>query len=179
MAELYEVQLEDLNNAFHCYARALAEDPGNHNTQEQLERIAGSAQAWQPLAETYEAQLQHTEDAHIAASLHAKVADIRETKLGDAAGAIAHYKRVLELDETSLDAAGSLERLYLGAQRYEELAGVYLTKAAMLDTPPRRRSTTSAPASSTKTCSIGRTRRSRSTRSRCRSSPTTSRRSTS
>ncbi|WP_410965009.1 hypothetical protein, partial [Salmonella sp. SAL4435] len=49
--------------------------------------------------------------------------------------AIAHYKRVLDHDASNLDAASALERLYHGAQRYEELAGVYLSKAAILDTP--------------------------------------------
>jgi tetratricopeptide (TPR) repeat protein len=135
IAELYETQLDDLSNAFRSYARALAEDPGNPNTQEQLERIAATANAWQALAETYEAQVANTEDQHVAASLHAKVADVRETKLGDAEGAIRHYKRVLELADDNLDAATALERLYQSSERYEELAGICLVKAQMLDVP--------------------------------------------
>ena len=105
MAELYEVQLEDLNNAFHCYARALAEDPGNHNTQEQLERIAGSARR----VAAARGDLRSAAPAHRGRARRGQLARQGRGRARDQArrcgGAIAHYKRVLEHDETSLDAA--------------------------------------------------------------------------
>ena len=177
MAELYETQLDDLSSAFSSYARALAEEPGNPNTQEQLERIAATANAWQSLAETYEVQVSDTEDAQVAASLHAKVADVRETKLGDIEGAIRHYKRVLELADDNLDAATSLERCIKCRERYEDLAGICLGQGRDARRPEAQKEYFFRAGRSYEEVLDQPTRRSRSTRSPCGSTPTTSRRS--
>ena len=139
MAELYEEQLEDLSNAFRCHARALAEDAGNPNTQEQLERIAATTNGWDPLAQVYELQLQSTEDPALAVPLLMRVAEIRENQLADGNAAIGHYARALELDEENLDAATALERLYQQSDQYEQLAAICLAKAGMLDSPDEQR----------------------------------------
>jgi tetratricopeptide (TPR) repeat protein len=139
MAELHETALDDLPSAFQCTARALAEDPTNSTTQEQLERLAASTGGWQALAEVIESQLTRVEDPHLAAGLHAKAAEVREVNLGDPRGAIEHYRKVLELDATSLSAVVALERMYQGLERYEDLAAIYLTKASMLDDAAERK----------------------------------------
>ncbi|HKP59235.1 MAG TPA: tetratricopeptide repeat protein [Polyangiales bacterium] len=139
MAELYEVALEDLGNAFHTFARALAEDPANSSTREQLDRIASTASAWQELAEVYEAEVQRSEDPAVKALLHARSAQIREEYLGDTQGAIAHHQQVLAADSGNLDSASALERLYQVAERYDELAKTYLTKASLLPAPDEKR----------------------------------------
>ena len=132
IAELYEVALDNLELAFRSHARALAEDPGNLATQEHLERIARAAGAFEDLAKTYEERVDHIEDPQLAASLHVKAAIVREEQLGDMPGAIGHYQRVLDLDNQHIDAATALERLFQLSERYEDLANIYLTKAAML-----------------------------------------------
>ncbi|MDH5674143.1 MAG: tetratricopeptide repeat protein [Myxococcales bacterium] len=139
IAELYELQLDDLERAFSCYARALAEEPGNINTQDQLERITATNGAYQALAETFEARVQGLEDPGLAVALLMKAAELRETQIGDADTAIAHYTKVLQLQEENLEAATALERLYHGAGRYEELAAIYRKKAAMLDVPDEQK----------------------------------------
>ena len=139
IAELYEVALDDYNAAFESYSRALAEDPSNASTQEQLERLTpviGDAEA---LAKTYEEQLQDLDDPMLAADLHVKAAQIRENQLGDHPGAIAHYVKVLELDEMHLEAATALERLYQLSERYEDLAQIYLKKSTMLTSPDEQK----------------------------------------
>lgn len=139
VADLYETALDDVPSAFRSTARALAEDSANPAIQEQLERLAAGAGAWQDLAEVYESQLGRIEDAHLGAALHAKAAEIRENNLGDPRGAIEHYRKVIELDPTSLPAVESLERLYQQSERYEDLAAVFLTKAGMLDETSERK----------------------------------------
>jgi golgin subfamily B member 1 len=139
MAELYETQLDDLNSAFQCNARALAEDPGSPVIQEQLERLAAAAGLWQALCDSYEAQLERTEDRQIASVLHTKTADVLELYLHDEQRAIGHHRKVLELGEGGIGAAAALERLYRKSGRYEELAGIHLIEASMLDTPEARR----------------------------------------
>ena len=132
IAELYEEALGDGPKAFDAYSRALREDPASATTQEQLERLSGSIGDAEQLAATYEAQVEGVEDAQVAGDLLMKAAQIREEQLGDHEKAIAHYRRVLELDDTKLAAAEALERLFHLGERYEDLAAITLTKAAML-----------------------------------------------
>ncbi|MET0339682.1 MAG: tetratricopeptide repeat protein [Polyangiales bacterium] len=132
IAELYEVQLGDLPSAVTSYARALAEDPANESTQAELDRVAIANDDAAGLAGIYEREVANVSDPSVAAQLHVKAAQLRESMLDDADAAIAHYKRVLELDPSHLDAASALERLYQQKGDFEALASVYMVKAAML-----------------------------------------------
>jgi tetratricopeptide (TPR) repeat protein len=132
IAELYEVQVGDLGQAVITYSRALAEDQANEATQAQIERVALAHGDAAGLARIYEEQVQSLEDPMSAALLYVKAAQIRENMLGDVHTAIAHYRKVLELDPNHLEAASSLERLYQGAEQYDELASIYLLKSKML-----------------------------------------------
>ena len=96
-----------MNNAFLTYARALQEDPNQQVTRDELDRIAASVGAWEPLAQVYETQAKSVEDPLVLVSLHGKAAQIREEQLGDIEGAITHYKRVLDVDATNLEAASA------------------------------------------------------------------------
>lgn len=133
IAELYEVALEDYDNAFHGFARALTEDPANTTTQEQLERLARATGGYEALAQVYEQRVEGLEDAALAALLLVKAAVVREEQLGDVAAAIGHYQRVLALDPVHLEAATALERLFHMAERYEDLASILLKKASILE----------------------------------------------
>lgn len=160
IAELYEVALEDYGNSFHSYARALAEDPADLNTQEQLERIARATSAFEELAQVYEERVDallaaaapaepeldedgfpievespRNEDTGLTAQLLVKAAVIREDQIGDIETAIKHYERVLAIDERHIESATALERLFQMSERYEELAAILLRKAEILDIP--------------------------------------------
>ncbi len=145
IAELFEVAVDDLPSAFQSFARALAEDPSNATTQEQLERLARGTGDFEGLAHVYETQAERLltaaegEGASLATALLVKAAEVREEQLGDAATAIRHYQRVLEFDAAHLDAATALERLFAAAERYEELAKIYLVKARMLESPEEQK----------------------------------------
>ncbi|MBC7174456.1 MAG: hypothetical protein H5U40_18565, partial [Polyangiaceae bacterium] len=139
IAELYEVALDDPQSAFGSMARALAEDPSNAQTQDELERLNRVAGGADELAAVYEARVETLEDVQLASHLLMKAAQIRETQLDDNETAIAHYRRVLSLDETQLEAATSLERLYQLTEKYEDLASIYLAKSRMLDMPDEQK----------------------------------------
>lgn len=132
IAELYEVGLDNASGAFEAMARALAEDAGNLRTQEELDRIGQLSGEMERLAQVYEARIEGLEDPHLVASLYTKAAQIREVYLDHAEIAIAHYQKVLELDDANLDAATALERLFAQTERYEDLTQIYIKKAMML-----------------------------------------------
>ncbi|HJL19199.1 MAG TPA: tetratricopeptide repeat protein [Sandaracinaceae bacterium LLY-WYZ-13_1] len=135
IAELYEVAMDDYENAFYSYARALAEDPADLNTQDHLERIARATESWEALAATYEERVQGMEDVPLASQLYVKAATIREESLNDLDTAIRHYQKVLELDPDHIESATALERLFHMSERYEELGQILLKKAQILDIP--------------------------------------------
>ena len=132
IAELYEMALDDLSSAFATYSRALAEDPAHEGTQDNLARLAMAGANYDALAGVYEQQVEHVDDPVLKAQLHVKAATVREEQLGDTEGAIAHYTAVLAHDGHHLEAASALERLYQLAERYEDLAQIYMKKATIL-----------------------------------------------
>lgn len=135
ICELYEMALDNPQKAFEAMSRAVAEDPANPRSQENLSRLSRVVGGAEDQARVYEEQVQNVEDPLLAAQLHVKAAEIREEQLGDHAGAIQHYQRVLELDDQNIEAATALERLFQLSERYEDLANIYLTKARMLSSP--------------------------------------------
>jgi tetratricopeptide (TPR) repeat protein len=139
IAELYEVALDDYPSAFQSHARALSEDAANPKTQEELERLAPAIGDMEALAKVYEERVEGLEDPPLAASLLVKAAEIREEQLGDNATAIAHYRRVLVLDEQHLGAASALERLYQIGEQWDDLATIYLAKMRMMPTPEEQK----------------------------------------
>lgn len=139
ISELHEEALDDAQAAFTAMARALAEDPANATTQAQLDRLNLMIGGAEQLAVVYEERVATVEDPVLAASLYVKAAEIREEQLNDTARAIAHYRRVLELDEQHLEAASALERLFHLSERYEDLAAIYLTKSKMLTEPDEQK----------------------------------------
>src|SRR5690606_1065182 len=109
IAELYEVAIDDPAAAFETMTRALAEDPSNLRTQEELERLNQVAGGADQLAQVYEQRVASVDDPQLASQLLMKAALIRETQLDDNETAIAHYRRVLEIDDAQIDAASALE----------------------------------------------------------------------
>src|SRR6185436_9753336 len=53
--------------------------------------------------------------------------------IGDVDSAIRHYRKVLEIDGKNLPAAESLDRIFRGAERYQELSQILQQKADILD----------------------------------------------
>lgn len=158
IAELYEDALEDYGNAFQSFARALAEEPADLNTQQQLERIARAAGSHEELAQVYEQRVDaligaSTEegeegeeppevvlaDPALATQLLVKAAVIREDQTGDLETAISHYQRVLTFDQRHIESATALERLFQMSERYEELALILMRKAEILDIPDEQK----------------------------------------
>lgn len=139
IAELAETALDDPRRAFGMLGRALSQDPSQARTLAELERLSGITGDWQSFATVVEKQLAEikqqpdAEDQRpLLATLHSKAASLRERELGDAEGAIAHYREVVGLDAEDFDALGSLERLYMAGGLHEPLAETLIRKAEVL-----------------------------------------------
>ncbi len=135
IAQLYEDAAGDLNQAFATYARALKEDAGNAETQQQLERVARATSRFVDLAHVYEELGGSNEDVQLASALWSMAARVYEQDIGDQETAIARYRKVLEIDAQNLAAAESLERLFRTAGKYPELSQILQRKAEILEEP--------------------------------------------
>ncbi|QQR88835.1 MAG: hypothetical protein IPJ88_11425 [Myxococcales bacterium] len=139
IAQLKEEALGDYHGAFKDYARALAVDPSDPLTQENLERLASASGAWQELAQVYESQLAEAEEDSLRVALLNQLAEVQENYLQDFDGAIASYKQVFALDARQVEAATALQRLHQSVENYEALAQVTIKKAAALSSPEEQK----------------------------------------
>jgi tetratricopeptide (TPR) repeat protein len=135
MSQLFEDAAGDLGSAFATLVRALAEDPSNELTQQQLDRVARATGRFQELAQAFEELASKTEDPTLASTLYMTSARVQENDLGNVDAAVALYRRVLEIDPLGLAAAESLERLFRSTERYGELSLILQRKSEVLDEP--------------------------------------------
>jgi tetratricopeptide (TPR) repeat protein len=134
IAGLYEDQGNDASRAFDSLARALAEDPSSEATMGGLHRLAEATGRYQDLARVFDERAAAvTEDPILASTLQTAAARVHEEFLQDTEGAIARYRRVLELDPQNLPAAESLERLFQLSERWPDLSVILQRKAEILE----------------------------------------------
>ncbi|HEX4416333.1 MAG TPA: tetratricopeptide repeat protein [Kofleriaceae bacterium] len=124
LAELAEGKLYDQPKAFHWWSEALVEDPRWDHALEESERLAGSTAAWDEMVAAYARALERTRDKDIQRQTLLRMARVHEFELHDAARAVETHLRVLELEAKDGDALAALDRLYLGAGMYDDLAEI-------------------------------------------------------
>jgi tetratricopeptide (TPR) repeat protein len=129
IAKTYEEKLAAPAAAFQAFARAFAEDYGNLDLQRDLDRLAESEGAWQPLVEAYLSGIEGYDDLDGATQILLKVARTYDHRLKDAERAIDCYRRVLLIDEANAESLNALERLFAAERRYHDLVTVLSRKA--------------------------------------------------
>ena len=139
MARLYEDALGDHEAAFDTLARALPFDDGNEQTLGNLERLAMIVNRWPQLARLYDAELEQAGRCGRSWSVRgarlAQCTKYSEVQLEHVDGAIARYRRVVDLDSENLTALRALDRLYLQTDRWAELATVLAREADIGQSP--------------------------------------------
>ena len=139
IAQLYEDSAGDIGSAFSTLARALKEDPANESTRRQLDRVARASGRFVDLAQVFEDLAAQVDDPTLASALYMASGAAQEDDIGNADAAIALYRKVLEIDPLSLPAARSLERLFRGAERYQDLSLVLQRKSEILEDPSEKK----------------------------------------
>jgi len=155
VAQIFEVQLDDIDSAIVRYRRIVAVEPENALAIRSLDRLLLQAGRWAELAEilTHEAEIgQSTEEV---IELRYRLGQVYQTHLEDLDNAILAYRDVLaastehratlEALETlftttakQLDIAEILEPIYRQAGEFEKLAGVYDAQLAHTTGEPER-----------------------------------------
>ncbi|MBC7975271.1 MAG: tetratricopeptide repeat protein, partial [Myxococcales bacterium] len=135
LAELAEGKLYDQPKAFHWWSEALVEDPRWDHAIEESERLASETGAWDDMVAAYTRALERTADRDVKRMTLLRMARVYETELADPARAVETHLRVLELEAKDADALAALDRLYLGAGMYDDLAEILRRRIEVVQDP--------------------------------------------
>ncbi|MDB4953107.1 MAG: Tetratricopeptide 2 repeat protein, partial [Myxococcales bacterium] len=135
LAELAEAKLFDAQKAFHWWCEALVEDPRWERALEESERLAGDTAAWEELVGAYTRALERAKDKEVQRQTLLRMARVFEYELQDPARAVETHLRVLELEPKDADALAALDRLYLNAGMYDDLAEILKRRIELVQDP--------------------------------------------
>ncbi|MBW2463713.1 MAG: hypothetical protein JRH11_18830, partial [Deltaproteobacteria bacterium] len=138
IAGVHEQGRSDLDAAFDALSRALAEDPADPETADELERVGVMLGAHDRVADALSARASSVLDPTVASLLFTRLARIAEENLGNDQRAIEAYARASEQvgDDDALLAA--LDRLYAKTEAFSELAGVLERRIGLSNDPEER-----------------------------------------
>ena len=147
LAQIYEVQLEDVDNAIARYKRVADVEPENQTAVRSLDRLYVQTERWADLAKVLEREAEIGQTPDEILEFKYRLGQVQQNNLNDVDAAIAAYRDVLNAAPEhqasaqaleGLFAAGTkqpeiaeiLEPLYRSAGEHEKLVGVYEAQLA-------------------------------------------------
>jgi golgin subfamily B member 1 len=121
LAELYERNLHDMDNALTVYAAVVALDGSNVQALRGLERAYEGQRNWIELVKVLESQLHCVQSERERVELLLKLARIQEEEFLKADLAAQRLERALEIDPTEKGAYAALARCYRRLKQWPEL----------------------------------------------------------
>lgn len=112
-------------HAMGAYKRVLDVAPNHFGAIHAVQRAAERAGRFKELVWALELEAEKVNDKRQAVMLRHRAGEVLEDCLGDLEGALARYRRVVELDKGYQPALSSLGRLYYQAGRWEDLLDTY------------------------------------------------------
>jgi tetratricopeptide (TPR) repeat protein len=137
---LYEDFLDDPSSAALMYRKILTIDHKNLGAIHALERALERAGKHQELVEALELEAELSVSANEIAPLLHRAGELLEEELSNREGALARYRKALDVDPSFIPAVQSLGRLYHRLGRWED---VYYTYQRELELAPQNESTAS------------------------------------
>jgi serine/threonine protein kinase/lipopolysaccharide biosynthesis regulator YciM len=130
IAETYEVQLKDEDNAYVAYVQALSEDPRHESTVSAIERLAkGKNERWNEAISALNDAVQAAESRADKVTMYVLMGRWYAEELSRPDFALPCYSQALSLDPASEPALDGTVALYRKAQSYPELAAILLKRA--------------------------------------------------
>lgn len=140
IAETYEKQLRDTDNAYIAWVQALSENPRDERTIGEVERLAeGSVERWNEAVSALNEQVQNSEDDALTVSMLVLLGRWYAEKLGRPDFAVPCFGKALTLDPANDAALEGTIALYRKAQSWQELVTMLIQRADTTTNPPRAR----------------------------------------
>jgi golgin subfamily B member 1 len=154
-AQIFEVQLDDVDNAILRYGRVADVDVQDQTTIRALDRLFLQTERWSDLAKVLEREAEVADAPEEVIEFRYRLGQVQETRLNDLDGAILAYKDVLAATPEhgptlaalealfasgvkQLEIAEILEPLYREAGEFEKLSRVYEAQLAHVQAPEDR-----------------------------------------
>jgi len=131
VAETYNDKIAQENLAYSAYSRALREDPTDVQSQQELERLAGTLGLYQQLIALYNDLLGRVEmesEPHVAVNILVNLAYLNEEYLQEIEQAADNYRMILEIQPDHTEALKQLERIYQHQKKWDELIDILQRK---------------------------------------------------
>jgi tetratricopeptide (TPR) repeat protein len=120
VAQVYEVQLENVDAAVARYRRVLEVDPENQSAVRSLDRLFTQTERWSDLVEVLKTEAEIGQSPDEILEFKHRLGQIYQTRLGDLDGAIAAYREVISAAPEHEDTVRALEALFeSGVKRLE------------------------------------------------------------
>ena len=124
--------------AFDALSRALAEDPSDVDTVDELERLAEVTKSFERFADALAARASSALDPTVARNLWVRLARVAEERLNEPSRAIEAYSRALEQSGDDEELLEALDRLYITGEAWSELADVLDRRIGLTADPSQR-----------------------------------------
>jgi tetratricopeptide (TPR) repeat protein len=138
LAQLFQTQLMDLDQAVDTYRTILDIQPIHGPSLKMLERIFYERQQWDELFDILERESEITEDPDERANFYAQMAQLAEEALDRKMEAVDLWNRVLQMREDDLNALRQLRRLYVDDERWSDLVNVLEREVELTEDPAER-----------------------------------------
>jgi len=122
LARIYEEQLENWDAAISRYESVLARDPENATALESLDRLYEQTERWPDLARILVRSAELATDG--GTHFRFRLGQVQQFRLGDVAGAISTYGRVVTDEPGHEGAIAALEGLFNGGQEQVRVAAI-------------------------------------------------------
>ncbi len=140
IAETYEKQLDDAENAYVAWAQALAEDPRDERIVSEVERLAeGNLERWNEVVSMLNETLQETDDEGLKVAMLVLLGRWYADKLSRPDFAVPCFGQALTIDPANDAAMEGTIALYRKAQSWQELVGMLMQRAESAGNPARAR----------------------------------------
>ena len=124
ISRLYAEELNQTSQAFEVLKEAQQLAPGDQNTIDQLEEMAGELDLWEDLVEHYRNILDETFEMSTAVMYHRRRARILAERLDQKDEAAEHYWQIIQLDSQDDRAYESLLSYYEDAGKWNDLVNL-------------------------------------------------------
>ncbi len=113
IGRLKETRANDVSGAFTAYRQAFAGSPGDAESRESVDRLAGEHGLWDELVAAYESALIATDHPAARLDLLRVIAVTHDQRRDDPRSAIEAYNRLYALDDGQVDVLDQLEGLHV------------------------------------------------------------------
>jgi tetratricopeptide (TPR) repeat protein len=136
LAQVYEVELREPENAFEWYRRAFDLYADDGTALREMRRLAQAHGLWEDLLAAYSEAVRRPGTPEQLLILHQEMARICEVELGDPARAFSTLASALEVDPTGEEVLADLERLADAAGQPGEMIAIFDHAIEAAETDP-------------------------------------------